>query len=278
MKARVIQASGRATIAAERGRPNRRPRKAILVPPALMVLLFALYCGQAQAAQTVTITASFSPDVAGAPTLAQGGATFTSTTGLVPSPLSRVSIIGPAGLGLDLKGSATCSAITLESRGPGACPARSVAGSGGGMGIFELGAQIIEEPFTVELFLANNKPGHYEVLLYVNAVTPVSVQLVLHGPIANQPKPYGLGFSFDVPEVKTLPGASNASVKSAHITLGATPAERKRFHVKGIIVPKTCPKGGFPVKTEFGFEDGTTVIAKNTIACPTKTKHHSKHH
>jgi hypothetical protein len=142
------------------------------------------------------------------------------------------------------------------------------------MGIFELAGSIIEEPFKMELFVGNNHPGHYEVLLYVNAVSPVSVQLVFHAPIVQEPKPYGLGFSFDVPEIKTLPEASNASVKNAHITLGATPAEQKQFHVKGIIVPKSCPKGGWPVESVFGFEDGSSVAAKSTIACPRRSKKH----
>ena len=232
----------------------------------------------ALAEEQVSISAKFNPDVLGAPTLVTGSAIFTNTLGRIPSPLSKVTIVGPAGVGLNLKGTATCSAAILEERGPEGCPARSVAGSGGGMGIFELAGEVIEEPFTMNLFVGNNKPGSIEVLLYVNAVSPVSVQLVFHAPVITEPKPYGLGFTFDVPPIKTLPEASNASVKNAHITLGATPAEQRQFHVKGIIVPNTCPKGGFPVETIFGFEDGSTVDAKSTIACPKGSSKKKKKH
>ncbi len=245
------------------------------------LLLAALTAGavlsssvSASAEEQVSIKAAFKPDILGAPALAEGSAIFSSTTGRVPSPLSKVSIIGPAGLSLNLKGTATCNVFKLEERGPEACPPRSVAGSGGGVGIYELAGTIIEEPFTMELFVGNNQPGHYEVLLYVNAISPVSVQLIFRAPIVKEPKPYGLGFTIDVPEIKTLPEASNASVKSAYITLGATPAEQKRFHVTGIILPKTCPKGGFPVESVFGFEDGSTVDAKAAIPCPKGSKKH----
>ncbi len=253
---------------------HRAARASVLLTGLVMVVGMSLLSAPAWAEEKVTISAAFSPDKLGAPALVKGGAEFSSTTSRVPSPISKITIIGPAGLSLDLKGSATCSQAILEEKGPEGCPARSVAGSGGGMGIFELAGQIIEEAFTVEVFVGNNKPGHYEVLLYVNAVSPVSVQLVFHAVIVQFPKPYGLGFSFDVPEVKTLPEASNASVKNAHLTLGATPAEQKHFHVKGIIVPKKCPKGGFPDEAIFGFEDGSTVAAKSTIPCPKSSKKH----
>jgi hypothetical protein len=236
----------------------------------LALLATLALCSSAQAEDKVAIKASFKPDKLGMPTLIQGEAIFTNTLSPVPVPLSKVTLVGPAGLGLNLKGSATCTVAILEAKGPEGCPARSIAGSGGGIGIYELGGQVNEEPFTMELFVGNNHPGHYEVLLYVNATSPVSVQLVFHAPIVKEPKPYGLGFSFEVPEIKTLPEASNASVKSAHITLGATPLEQRQFHVSGIIVPKSCPKGGWPVESIFGFEDGQTVQAKSTIACPKK--------
>jgi hypothetical protein len=247
----------------------------------LTVLLIAtlgllVAAATASAEEKVTIKASFVPDVLGAPTLAEGSAIFENTTGLVPSPLSKVTIVGPAGLGLNLKGTADCTGPILEEKGPEGCPARSVAGSGGGIGVFELAHEVISENFTLNLFVGDNKPGHLEVLLYVNAISPVSVQLVFHAPIIQEPRPYGLGFSFEVPPIATLPEASNASVRSAYITLGATPAEQRQFHVVGLRVPNSCPKGGFPVETIYSFEDGSNVTSKAAITCP-KGKKKKKH-
>ena len=88
----------------------------------------------------------------------------------------------------------------------------------------------------------------------------------------------GLGFSVDVPPIKVLPEASNASAKTAFLTLGArnvayfrrVHGKRKLFHVKGIVLPKSCPRSGWPVASQFTFEDGSTVMAKRTIRCPRK--------
>jgi hypothetical protein len=236
----------------------------------------------AQAEETVSITAAFSPDRLGAPTNVFGTATITSTTGPVPSPVTNISIFGPAGLGLDVQGVGICNPAALENSGPAGCPASSRAGFGKGIGLFELAKEVIKEGFTTDLFRGPNEGGHVTVLLYLNAVTPVSVQLVFKAPVVPEPKPYGLGFSFTIPPIQTLPGASDASLGSAQLTIGAPNAayyekvhgKRKLVHVKGLIVPKRCPKGGFPVQTSFSFEDGSTVVSKSTIRCPPKSRRH----
>ena len=230
----------------------------------------------AEAEETVSIKASFTPDVLGAPTNVFGSAAIGSTNTPVPSPITKVVVLGPAGLTLNLEGSGICDPVKLENVGPSACPANSRAGLGGGGGAFELAKEIIHENFTLEFFLGDNRPGHVMLLIYLNAVTPVSVELVLKAPVVQEPKPYGLGFSVEVPLIATLPGASDASAVSTFLTLGAknityhkvVQGKRKLFRVKGILLPKTCPKGGFPVASQFSFEDGSTVMTKSTVPCP----------
>ncbi len=63
---------------------------------------------------------------------------------------------------LNLEGTGTCTAATLENIGPQACPADSKAGFGGGEGAYEIAKEVINESFTLDFFLANNKPGHVE--------------------------------------------------------------------------------------------------------------------
>ncbi len=231
----------------------------------------------AQATETVNLHAKFTPNVLGAPTNASGSTTFSNNAGGLPSPITGFTLKGPKGMRIDANGTGTCSAAAIEQNGPTVCPKDSVAGFGGGMGALQLGTQIIEEPFTLNLFLGDNRPGHIVVLLYVEAVSPVSIQLVFTAPVVKEPAPYGLGFHFNVPLIPTLPGASDASVLSAHLTLGATNVayfkkvhgKRKLVHVKGLILPKTCPKGGFPIESDFSFEDGSS----NNIAIKTPCPH-----
>jgi hypothetical protein len=241
---------------------------------------FLLFAGVARAQETVSITAAgFSPDRLGVPTNVFGSATITSTTGPVPSPIRHVNVYGPAGVTLDLRGSGVCDREILERVGPQACPANSRAGFGGGQGIYMIGKELVEEEYTLDFFLADNRPGHVSLLIYLMGSKPVAVEMVFPpAPVIQGPKPYGLGFSVDVPEIKVLPEASNASAKSAFLTLGAknvayyltVHGKRELLHVKGIILPTSCPRGGWPVASQFTFEDGSTVMAKRTVACPKK--------
>jgi methanogenic corrinoid protein MtbC1 len=40
------------------------------------------------------------------------------------------------------------------------------------------------------------------------------------------------------------------------------------YRPKSVVLPKTCPRGGFRFSATFSFLDGTTAVAKRTIACP----------
>ncbi len=251
--------------------------RALIAIGALCACLIAATA--AWASQTLEVTASFSPDKLGAPTNVHGTATIGSIGTPLPSPIAEATVMGPAGLTVNTKGVGICNAVKLEDTlEPNVCPKDSKAGFGGGVGAYEIGGQINEEPFTLNFYRGPNEDGHLVILAYLNAVSPVSVQLVLKAQVVQEPKPYGLGFTFKVPPIESLPGASNATAKSIYITLGAPNAayyekvggKRKLVHVKGIIVPKTCPKKGFPYKTQLTFEDGTTNAITGTIPCPHK--------
>jgi hypothetical protein len=256
------------------------PRTRILTAALLSCAFLLTAAAVAQAEETVSIKASFSPDVLGVPTSVFGSATIGSTNTPLPSPITHVNVLGPAGMGLNLEGSGTCNAEALErTLEPSTCPVDSRAGTGGGVGVYEIHKEIIKEPFTLELFLASNRPGHVVLLIFLNGSNPVSIQLVFTAPVVKEPKPYGLGFSVNVPIIKVLPEASDASAVSTFLTIGANKkltyfkkvhGKRKRFHVQGIIVPKSCPHGGWPVASQFSFEDGSTVTTKSTIPCPGK--------
>jgi hypothetical protein len=236
-----------------------------------------LLASPAHAEETVSITqAGFSPDRLGVPTNVFGSAVIGSTAGQVPSPITHVNVYGPAGVTLDLQGSGVCNEERLRNLGPAGCPANSRAGFGGGEGIYELGKQIVEEKYTLDFFLADNRPGHVALLIFLSGSSPVAIELVFSAIVIRGPKPYGLGFSVDVPLIKVLPEASDASAKSAFLTLGAknvayyktVHGRRKLLHVKGIVLPKSCPRGGWPVASQFSFQDGSTVMATRTVPCP----------
>lgn len=229
------------------------------------------------ASETFTTTSYFKPDKLGAPTNLSAKAVFASN-GTVPTPVGHVLAYGPAGLGVDVRGAGTCQKAMLEQKGPSGCPADSRIGFGGGIGLVEIGKEQIKEPYTLDFFLAPKENGHLAILVFAHGVSPVSVELVILAKEVRGPKPYGFGVEFEIPPIPTLPGASYASVETSYFTVGSQHVayyntihgKRKLVHVKGIIVPKTCPQGGFPFKVTIGFLDGTQSIDTYTAPCPGK--------
>jgi hypothetical protein len=260
------------------GNPSSAIKLALVLVTATTACAVPLLAASAAGAEeTVSITeAGFSPNVLGAPTNAFGNAKIGSTNLPVPSPITHVDVYGPAGVTLNLAGSAVCKQEALEQIGPKACPTNSKAGAGGGSGVYELGGELVKEPYTIELFLADNQPGHISLLFFLKGTNPVSIELVFPATVITGPPPYGLGFSVDVPLIKVLPEASDASATTAFLHIGAKGAtyyktvhgRRRLFHVAGIVLPKRCPRGGWPVASQFSFEDGSTVMAKRTVPCP----------
>jgi hypothetical protein len=228
------------------------------------------------ASETLNVQARFSPDILEAPTNFSLTASFVSSTGLPPSPITRFTLYAPAGMEVDPHGVDTCAAAALEQRGPVGCPADSRAGFGGGVGVLELPTETVHEPYTLDFFFAAKTRGHLQLLIYANAVAPESVELVLRARQVPAPKPYGLGFSVEVPPVSTFPGAPDASIESAFVTVGGpnvayyeTVAGRRQLvRVRGLVVPKRCPSGGFPTQGTVDFADGASLTVNSTIPCP----------
>jgi hypothetical protein len=253
-------------------------RKARVLPALLLVCACACVAAVtvAWASQTATVHASFTPDKLGSPTNLSATATFATATGAPPPPITKLIAYVPAGVTIDTHGASTCVAQKLEELGAGGCPSSSRAGFGGGIALLELAKEVIREPFTVDIFLAPKEDGRLAFLAYVIAVTPASVELVLKARQIPAPKPYGFGFLVEVPLIPTLPGASNASVESTFLTFGSANVayyetvhhKRTLVHLEGLIEPKSCPSGGFPLQATLDFADNSTLTAATTIPCP----------
>ena len=230
----------------------------------------------AWASQSAAVHANFTPNRLGAVTNLSATATFTSNTGTLPPPITRLTAYVPAGMRIDTRGASTCPAQLLRQRGASGCPVASRAGFGGGVALLQLGSEILHEQFTVDIFLAPSEGGHVAFLAYLTGTAPASIELVLTAREIPAPKPYGFGFSVEVPPISTIPGASDASIESAFFTFGATNVayyetvhgKHKLVHLEGLIEPKRCPRGGFPLATTVDFADSSTSTATTTIPCP----------
>lgn len=251
-----------------------------LKTPAALASLAVTACltmvAVAFAAQQLTVHASFHPDKLGVATNATVTAKLQAPGGEVPTPISSITAYLPAGLEFDIRGAGTCTAQRLEGKGPNACPADSRIGFGGGLGVLKLGSSFVHERFTVDLFLAPREDGHLVVLGFVEAKSPAFLELVIVAHEVHAPRPYGLGFTFTIPPITTLPEAPAASVETAFLTVGDAHAafyhkvngREKLVRVRGFVLPRTCPRGGFPSKVMIDFADGSTMTSRPIFPCP----------
>ena len=73
-----------------------------------------------------------------------------------------------------------------------------------------------------------------------------------------------------------VPGGPPVSIVSVQATIGPSGlvyTERVHgrtvsFHPRGVQVPTSCPRGGFPFTGTFTFVDGSSATAQSTVPCP----------
>ena len=191
----------------------------------------------------------------------------TESTGGVPSQITGVNFYLPAGTKINQKGFVTCPTATLENIGPSGCPKKSQASPVGTAGVVDpIGGELVKENATLQAFFA---PGG-GLQFYANAASPISAQLlVAKGSFGPASAPYGLKFTTAVQLVQSVPGAPPVSTESFNIKVGAAYKKGKKTVSYGTL-PKKCPKGGFPVKTEVTFATGAVVTAEYKAPCPKK--------
>jgi hypothetical protein len=254
----------------------------------LRVVIFSLLiCGclpvAARAAETVKLHTAFTPDKLGEPTTIRFGFTIANTSGGVPAPLSDVNLKLPAGVNpaTSTLGDARCSTTILLNQGLEACPPNAHIGFGTAMAVVRIGPESIHEKASVSVLNGPPVNQHIVMLFYAEGVTPVAAQLVFPAEVFLNPDGvFGGHINTAVPPIESVPGAPDVSVLRFESTLGPlhltyyTHAHGKRvvYHPEGIAVPTFCPRGGFPFAADFSFMDGSTVTAKSSVPCPSRTR------
>jgi hypothetical protein len=225
------------------------------------------------APSTIEVSERFTPDRLGAPTNLSLSARLS-----VPEAVRRLTVFTPAGLRIDARGASTCRKATLEQHGPEGCPATSRAGFGGGVGLLALPREAVRERFTLDFFFASLEPRHIALLVYASGFSPVVVERLAIAREVDAPPPYGLGFSVELPPVATIPGARPATIESVFATLGAANVvypervhgRRRLVRVRGLLVPRSCPAGGFKARASLDLLGGQSMTLEPTVPCPAR--------
>ncbi len=214
-----------------------------------------------------TITPSLSPDrlaTKGALTLTihYAGGAFG-----VPSPVRRSVLQFPAGMSLDIPSLRSCSATRLRARGASGCPAQSEIGSGHALVEVHAGTETLVEDVTLWAFLGppDNLQPTFEIL--GQGYTPIDERMVFSGEVLAGRAPYGEELVMAIPPIPTLVYEPDASIVNFSLTIGADVSHRSR-DASTVLIPSSCPAGGFPFAAEFTYADGSAGGALATVPCP----------
>jgi hypothetical protein len=249
---------------------SRRLSRRTLALVALALGLGVCLPAAAAAAPKAKMSAAFKPERLGKATTISFGFQI-GTPGQPPTPIRGVSIAYPRNLGLATSGLglAPCQPAVLEVRGPTACPANSMMGSGTAQIELQIGPILVNENVSLTLVAGPSNDGYLHLLIYASGAYPVEAIVVATAVLL----PGRLAIT--VPPIPSLPEAPYVSLAQLRVTLGGNltyyetiKGQSVPYHPAGVGLPQTCPRGGFPFAATFAFLDGSRSRADTAVPCP----------
>jgi hypothetical protein len=232
----------------------------------------------AGAAETASLHTSFSPDRLGASTTIGFSFNIASTEGVLPPALQSLSLHLPAGINYlrTTLGLAICNPANLLAKGLAGCPANSRLGSGSAFVEVPFGQGAGHEIPEIQALRGPSHEGNLVVLFYANGQAPVYAQLVFEGELVEGSQTLGGSLNTAVPLIPSVPNGPPVSIVNVNATIGPgnliyTERVGHRtisFRPRGVEVPSSCPRGGFPFSANFTFVDGSSATAQSAVPCP----------
>lgn len=254
------------------------PCKAGLIAIACCFAFITPACSYAK--QTVALHVGLIPEKLGEGTTIEFGFRINAPPGEVPTPLTGIGLSYPAHIGIVTSGIGikSCGAATLEMSGPEGCPAEALMGYGTATGEIKMEGEVIQEHASTNVFMAPFNNGDIELLFYVNGGTPLSTQLLFPGLLLPATPPFGGTLAITVPLLESFPEGPDIAIVNLQSSIGPlgityyNHIHRKfvPYHPSGIVLPPSCPKGGFPFSAKFAFANGEYTVARARVACPHK--------
>lgn len=255
-----------------------RVRSVALCVGALVYVLAMGVAPAVAATPSVSLRAHLTPEVLGASTNVSIAFQIAAGAGETPASLSSFALRLPTGMGFagTTLGLATCSQQALVAGGAAACPGDSAMGFGEALVQAPFGAQGVVETAPASIFMSKPLGGHTTMLFYFDGRTPVIAGVVLQIAVETPKDSSDSVLSSEIPQIPTAPGAPGLQIVALHANIGPrhilyyrrVAGRRVAYRPTGLNVPETCPRGGFTFAGEFGFGDGSHVLAKSIVPCP----------
>jgi hypothetical protein len=222
--------------------------------------------GAAVTPTTAAISPSLSPDRLGAKAALNFTVQFGGGELGVPSPVRRAVVHFPPGLRLHIPSLRSCTRARLQADGAHGCPARSQIGAGHALADVHVGSEVENEEATVWVFLGPPQNGNPTIEILGQGYTPLDQRVVITGTVLPDNPPYGEELVMSVPPIPTIPLEPDASTVSLALTIGGR--HFQAHNPNTVVVPSSCPAGGFPFATDFTYADGSTSSTAATAPCP----------
>jgi len=183
---------------------------------------------------------------------------FTITDPAAPAPLQLTKTVlrFPKGARVNGRFFPRCNANALRARGPKACPRGSKIGSGRARGA----APPIVDSVNAKITLYNGSAGGRKSSVIIYSVPDLGPIMTMEGVIqpGGRRSPYGYVLSVDVPPIKTLPSAPDASVTFFDATTRNLTKRRRGRRINYIDGPVLCDGTFFLLDGQFGYQGGVT--------------------
>ena len=118
--------------------------------------------------------------------------------------------------------------------------------------------------------------GSISMLFYASGDFPVIANLAFQGLLLSAKGRYGGLLDTRLPLVPSVPDGPDVSLVGLHTAIGPSGIVYREqvggktvvFKPNGLLLPRRCPRGGFPFAVRLRFQDGTTARAGTAVPCP----------
>jgi hypothetical protein len=199
--------------------------------------------------------------------------TFSITDPAAPAPLQleRTVLRFPKGAKVNGRFFPKCTVAILQTRGPRGCPRRSRIGGGRARGA----APPIVDSVAAKVTLFNGPRVGRNSSLIIYSLPDLGPVLIQSGVLrSDRSGRYGYVLSVDIPPIKTLPSAPDASVTFFDATVNNISVRRRGRRINYIDSPVLCNGTFFLLDGEFSYRGGitNTVLEEFTLtggpSCP----------
>jgi hypothetical protein len=183
--------------------------------------------------------------------------TFSITDPSAPAPLqlARTLLRFPKGAILNGRFFPKCSLAVLQSKGPRGCPKGSRLGGGVARGAAPPIVASVDAKVT--LFNGPTVGGNPQLIIY--SLPDLGPVLVMSGVLKpDRSGNYGYQLAVDVPPIKTLPSAPDASVTFFDATVKDATVKRRHRTIHYIDAPVLCNGTYFLLDGAFTYANGVT--------------------